>query len=141
MNSIANKIGNNADIAVVAYLVPGTAGISKAETRVFEACASGMKRRRVADLLCRSISTINTQMEATLSKLGVNSIEEAVALTCAEGRLTFEAIARGSRNLMIIGFMLSSGAQLFADDAMSVNRVRLARGSAVRVVRARESVG
>jgi len=42
---------------------------------------------------------------------------------------------------MIIGFMLSSGAQLFADDAMSVNRVRVSRGSAVRVVRVREFVG
>jgi len=34
MNSIANKIGNNADIAIVEHLVLGTAGISKAETRV-----------------------------------------------------------------------------------------------------------
>lgn len=138
MSSVINDIGNNPECGVIANLEPGAHGLSKAESRVFESVAAGFSRKQVAALYCRNIKTIDTQLEAALSKLGVHSVGAAVALMCAEGKLTFDAVVRGSRHVLLLFFMVSSVGQLFTEDQQDV--LRLPRVGSVRVVRTREIV-
>jgi len=133
MSSIINEIGNNPEKGVIAKFEQGAFGLSKAEARAFEMMAAGFNRPTTAALFSRQLKTIDSHMDAVYSKLGVHSVAEAIALACSEGALTFEAVARSVRNLLLVGFMVSTGAQLFADEPIQMRRLRLPQASSVRV--------
>ena len=69
-------------------------GLSKAVSRVFEYKAVGNTSQQVADLLYRSIKTIDTQTTAYLQALECKNTQEAIAKTVAEGLLTFRYISK-----------------------------------------------
>ena len=135
MNNLVNNIGDNPHNATIAMLVPGTAGLTPAEVRAFEAVAVGMPRKKAANCLSIAVKTIDSQLGVALSKLGVSSVTEAVALTCKEGVLTFEAVSRGARNLLLMGFIVSSASQLFAQVINPARASRLPRIGAARILK------
>lgn len=139
MNNLVNNIGDNPHNATVAMLEPGTAGLTPAEIRAFEAVAVGMPRKKAANRLSIAVKTIDSQLGVALSKLGVSSVTEAVALTCQEGLLTFEAVSRGARNLLLMGFIVSSVSQLIAEDLNPLRTSKLPRIGTARMVK-RESM-
>jgi len=135
MSSISNDISKTPEISIIARLEPGTAGITKSEARTFEGIAVGYRRKQFAEIIHRNIKTVDSQLEAALSKLGVHNVPEAIALLCAEGKLTFEVLAKTARHLVVLGFVVSSLAQLLANEPIEMRRLRFSGSSIARLAR------
>lgn len=106
-------------------------GLTKAVRRVFEHKAIGETNPEIAELLFKSIKTIESQTADYLHKMDCKNTGEAVAKATAEGWLTFKHITKSFALILCINAVFYS---LDDDTNNNALRVRLAR-SQVRTVR------
>lgn len=97
-------------------------GLTKAVTRVFEHKAVGETSQEIADLLHKSIKTIDAQTTAYLQELDCKNTQEAIAKTVAEGLLTFRYIVKTILIVTTVNLAIN-------DEAL---RVRNVKNSATR---------
>ena len=98
-------------------------GLSPKVRRIFELKAVGKTETEIAQLIYRSIKTVNTQAGTILAELDCKNIQEAIAKASAEGWLTFKYI---SKNFIILVFVAGLTGQLFFSD-IDMRRTRLTR--------------
>ena len=98
-------------------------GLSPKVRRIFELKAVGKTETEIAQLIYRSIKTVNTQAGTILDKLDCKNIQEAIAKASAEGWLTFKYI---SKNLIILMFLGGFTGQILFSNT-DIRRTRLTR--------------
>lgn len=98
-------------------------GLSPKVRRIFELKAIGKTETEIAQLIYRSIKTVNTQAGTILDKLDCKNIQEAIAKASAEGWLTFKYISKNFIILVLLGGF--TGQLLFSDN--DIRRTRLTR--------------